>query len=199
MSLLVYCYGPLSVKKNLFCKQFVKENTEYKLIELHKIRKKTIGSYTPIDKNSEQEVKKEFEKTCLALLKKKTNLLINGLLLNQEARVFLNNSIKSLTKNNLKIVSVGFPVKNLTDLFEENQKTIIYKNITFDQLRSQAALFSLACEKKEADLLINEIDDSSESSYLELDTKLWEENRIIHCNNFKKVGEYFLYGNSFNN
>jgi hypothetical protein len=199
MSLLVYCYGPLSVKKNLFCKQFVKENAEYKLIELHKIRKKIVGSYIPIDKNSEELVKKEFEKICLTFLKKKTNFLINGLFLNQEARSILNNSIKNLTKNNLKIVSVGFPVKNLTDLFEENQKTIIYKNITFDQLRSQAALFSLACEKKEADLLINEIDDSSESSYLELDTKLWEENRIIHCNNFKKVGEYFLYGNSFNN
>jgi len=199
MSLLVYCYGPFSAKKGLFCQQFIKENVEYKLIELHKIRKKTIGSYIPIDKNSEQEVKKEFEKTCLASLKKNTNLLINGLFLNQEARIILNNSIKNLTKNNLKIVSIGFPAENLMDLFEENKKTPIYKNMTFDQLRSQIALFSPASEKKEADLLINEVGDSNGSPYLELDTKLWEENRIIHCSNFKKVAEYFLYGNSFNN
>jgi hypothetical protein len=195
MSLLAYCYGPFSVKKNLFCKQFVKENAEYKLVELHKIRKKIIGSYLPIDKKSEEGVKKEFEKTLLILINKKNKILINGLFLNKEARILFNNSIKNLTKEEFKIASVAFPAKNLVEIFEENKKTSIYKDMTFDQLRLQSSLFSLASDEQEANLLINEID--GDWSNLEINTKLWNENRIIHCNSLKKVAEYILHGNSF--
>jgi hypothetical protein len=195
MSLIAYCYGPFSTKKNLFCSHFAKSNSEYKLIELHKVRKKTIGSYLPIDKKSEEEVKKEFEKNLLIFLNKKNKILINGLFLNKEARILFNNSIKNLTKEKFKIVSIAFPAKNLAETFEENKKTRLYKDMTFDQLRLQSSLFSLASDEQEANLLINEID--GDFSNLEINTKLWNENRIIHCNSLKKVAEYILYGSSF--
>ena len=127
MSILAYCYGPFSIKKNLFCNEFIKENKDYKLIELHKVRKKITGSIIPIDSKSEVLVKEKLEETLLNLFKKNINILINGLFLNKEARSLLIKSISLLSDQPIKKISIGFKSENLTELFDDNKKEKSYK------------------------------------------------------------------------
>lgn len=195
MTPLVYCYGPFSVEKNLFCKSFVSENKNYKLIELHKIRKKITGSILPKDKDLELQVKKEIEDKCLPLIDKGVPVLINGLFLNKEARLIFLESIQKNTCNNFKKIALAFPVSNPIDSFEKSKKDKILKELSFDSIRSQVSIFNKASTNEEADLVIDEID--IDSNPLKLNTKLWGENRIISCDNFKKLAEYFRYSNSF--
>jgi len=196
MSLFVYCYGPFSTQKNLFCKNFLQENKNFKLVEFHKIRKKITGSILPINNELELQVKKEIEDKCADLIDKNASLLINGLFLNKKSRTILLDSIQNKTKNIFKKIAVGFPVLDTVEDFEKNQKDKSLKEVSFDSFRSQVSMFNPASTPEEADLLINKIDVNSQS--LEIDTRLWGEDRIISCANFKKLAEYFDYSTSFN-
>lgn len=195
MTLLVYCYGPLSAEKNLFCKSFISENKNFKLIELHKIRKKITGSIIAKDKELELEVKREIENKCLPLIDKGVPMLISGLFLNKESRLAFLESIQKKSQNKFKKIALAFPISSLVDTFEENKKDKILKELSFDSIRSQVSIFSKASTNEEADLVIDKIDISSNP--LKLNTKLWGEDRIISCANFKKLAEYFRCSSSF--
>ena len=195
MSLFIYCYGPFSIQKNLFCKRFISENKNFKLIELHKIRKKITGSILPTGKDFELQVRKEFEDKCVPLLDKKIPVLINGLFLNKESRITFIESIQIKAKNKFKKIAVAFPFTNLTDQFEESKNEKLFKDISFDSLWAQVSIFNKALTSEEADLIVDEID--LDSKPLKINTKLWGEDRIISCNDFKKLSEYFSYSNSF--
>jgi len=195
MRLFVYCYGPFSVEKNSFCKNFISENKNFKLIELHKIRKKITGSILPKDKDLELQVKKEIEDVCLPFIDKGVPILINGLFLNKESRISFLKSIQKKSKNNFKKIALAFPVSSPTEAFEENKKDKILKELSFDSIRSQVLIFKKVLTNEEADLVIDEID--TDSKPLKLNTKLWGEDRTISCDNFKKLAEYFRCSSSF--
>lgn len=199
MSVLVYCYGPFSVEKSLFCKNFSKVNPEFKLIECNKIRKKISGSIAPGSKITELKTIQEINKICIDTLgssKKKNNILLDGLLLSKQSRL---NLIESLTDNenipNLKKVAVSFCAESATDCFEKNKDDNDLKNIDFDTIRSQFLNFKIASTKEEADLLISKIEEYD--GKIDLETKLWGKDSIINCDNLKKVAEYFKHINSF--
>lgn len=196
MSLIAYCYGPVSVDKNLFVEKFLSENDNYKLLDLHKIRKKITGSVLPIDNKLELNLKEEIEKKCLSLLKKENSILINGLFLNRESRLVFFSSLEEKATSPFKKVALAFKSKNLTELMKKNQKNKIFKDITFDELRNQDRIFEKVFSSDEADLLINEVD-FSDSSNIQINTNLWGEDRIITCDNFKKLSEYFCCSTSF--
>jgi hypothetical protein len=195
MTLFVYCYGPFSIEKNLFCKNFIHENKNFKLIELHKIRKKITGSILPRDENLELEVKKVIEDKCIPLINKGTPILINGLFLNKKSRLAFLESIQKKTQNNFKKIALAFPTSNLIEAFEKIEKDKVFKELSFDSVRSQISIFNNASTSEEADLIIDEIDIAS--TPLRITTKLWGEKRIISCDNFKKLAEYLRYSNSF--
>jgi hypothetical protein len=195
MRLLAYCYGPFSLEKNIFCKNFISENKNFKLIELHKIRKKITGSIIPKDRELELQVKQEIENKCLPLLAKGVPILVNGLFLNKEARVSFLESIQKKSKNAFKKIALAFPVPSPVAAFEESKKDKILKELSFDSIRSQVSIFNKALTSEEADLLIDEI--KTDSNLLEISTKLWGEDRTISCDNFKKLAEYFRCSSSF--
>jgi hypothetical protein len=195
MRLLAYCYGPFSVEKNLFCKNFISENKNFKLIELHKIRKKITGSIIPRDKELELQVKKEIESKCLPLIDKGIPILINGLFLNKESRLAFLESIQKKSKNKFKKIALAFPTPNPIDSFEKSKNDKVLKELSFDSIRSQVSIFNKVLTNEEADLVIDEI--KTDSSPLKLSTKLWGEDRTISCDNFKKLAEYFRCSNSF--
>lgn len=195
MRLLVYCYGPFSIEKNLFCKNFISENKNFKLIELHKIRKKITGSILPRDKDLELQVKEEIENKCLPLIDRGTPILINGLFLNKDSRISFLDSIQKKSKNNFKKIALAFQVSNPINTFEENKKDKILKELSFDSIRSQVSIFNKVSTNQEADLVIDEIDVNS--TPLKIATKLWGEDRTISCDNFKKLAEYFRCSSSF--
>lgn len=195
MRLLVYCYGPFSVEKNLFCKNFISENKNFKLIELHKIRKKITGSIVPRDKELELQVKKEIESKCLPLIDKGVPILINGLFLNKESRLAFLESIEKKSQNKFKKIALAFPTQNPVESFEKSKKDKVLKELTFDSIRSQVSIFNKVLTNEEADLVIDEI--KTDSNPLKLSTKLWGEDRTISCDNFKKLAEYFRCSSSF--
>ena len=183
----------MSVEKNNFCKSFVKANTDYKLIEAHKVRKKKTGSIIPKDKTLESEVRSLIKKQSLQELTKK-NILINGLFLNKESRIDLIAPIREKLK--IKVVAISFANKTLTDTHESNQKTKELNEISFDTLRSQFSNFKLVSTSAEADLIIDSIE--QDANLLNIDSKIWEKQSNIKCDNFKKLAEYIEHINSFN-
>jgi hypothetical protein len=196
MKLIAYCYGPASADKNLFVKKFLSENKNYKFLDLHKIRKKNTGSILPKDKASELALKSEVEKKCLSYFEKNNSLLINGLFLNKESRIAFLSSIEAKVGCSIKKVALAFKPKNLSELLEKNQKDKIYKCISFDELRKQDSIFTKVSSSEEADLVIDEINFNN-SPNIEINTKLWGEDRIITCDSFKKLSEYFRCSTSF--
>lgn len=196
MKLIAYCYGPVSTDKASFVKSFLSENSNYKFIDLLKIRKKNTGSILPTNKELELRLKDEVEKKCLSYFKKNNSVLINGFFLNKDSRVSFLSSIERKNGFPIKKVAIAFKPKNLTELLEKNQKINIYKNISFDELRQQNALFTKASCREEADLLIDGVD-FNDLSNIKINTNLWGEDRIIACNGFKKLSEYFRCSSSF--
>jgi hypothetical protein len=197
MNFLTYCYGPFSVEKNVFCKNFAKENKNYNLIDTLKIRKKILGSFETSDPKKELELNNLIVGSCLSLLLNNKDVLVNGLFLNKKSRISLVSRMKENIISPLKITSIAFSTNNLSELYENNKKDKIFKDLTFDNLRAQDSIFSKASTAEEGDLLINKIEKSLNDE-IEIDTKLWQEDRIIHCNNLKKVSEYINHANSFN-
>lgn len=196
MKLIAYCYGPVSVDKAFFSKQFLLENHDYKFIDLHEIRKKNTGSIIPKDKESELNLKEEIEKKCLFHFKKNDSILVNGLFLNKESRLSFLSSVEKKSILPIKKVALAFKPKNLAETLEKNQKNKTYKNISFDELRKQEKIFTRVSSSEEADLVIDEIE-FADSANIKISTKLWGEDRIITCDNFKKLSEYFRCSTSF--
>lgn len=196
MKLIAYCYGPVSVDKNLFVESFLSDNDNYKFVDLHKIRKKITGFILPKDKESELSLKEEVEKKCLSLLKKNDSILINGLFLNKESRLAFISSIEEKAGFSIKKVALAFKAGNLASLLEKNQKNKLFKDISFDELRKQDGLFKKVSSSEEADLVIDEVD-FSDPANIKINTKLWGEDRIITCDSFKKLSEYFRCSTSF--
>jgi hypothetical protein len=197
MASLVYCYGPLSVEKNVFCKNFTSENKNYKLIDLLKIRKKHTGSIAVETKEKELELNNLIINNCSSLLIQNKNIIVNGLFLNEKSRTSFIDFVKNYSKVNFKSIAIAFPVKSLPDLYESNKQEKMYKNVTFDHLRFQITNFTQASTLEEGDLLINKIENCEEEK-IKINTKLWQEDRVIYCSTFKKVSEYFKYATSFN-
>jgi hypothetical protein len=197
MTSLIYCYGPLSVDKNLFCKNFTSENKNYKSVDLLKIRKKHTGSIAPAAKEKELELNNLIINTCSSLLSQNKSIIVNGLFLNDKSRASFIDFVRKNSKSNFKSIAVAFPVKSLPELYEDNKREKIFKDVTFDHLRFQISNFTQASTLEEGDLLINKIE-NSEDKKIKIDTKLWQEDRVIYCSTFKKVSEYFKYATSFN-
>jgi hypothetical protein len=196
MKLLAYCYGPVSVDKTRFTKSFLAENKDYKFIDLHKARKKITGSVIPSDKETELKLKNEIEEKCISFLIKEKPVLINGLFLNKESRINFLSSIQEKINTSFKKIAISFKTNNLTELFENNKKEKIFKDVSFDELRKQEGIFNKVSSSEEADLIIDEINFEN-SSCIKINTKLWGEDRIITCDNFKKLAEYFRCSTSF--
>jgi len=199
MSILAYCYGPFSIEKNLFCKNFTKINNDFKLIEAHSLRKQITGSVFATDQSAEIEVGKLIRTECLNILnskKKQKHILINGLFLNKDNRISLCQLIKSDdSKNEIKKIAIAFIEKDVAECFEDFKNKKEFKGITFDMLKSQFLNFKIASTEEEADLLINTIEEYG--GRLNLDTKLWGKDTIISCDSLKKVAEYIKHANSF--
>ena len=198
MSILAYCYGPLSTEKSLFCKNFSKSNTDFKLIEAHKVRKKITGSILPGDKSLEIKTIESIKEICINVLnssKKQNNILINGLFLNSQSRINLIESLADKVKVNFKKVAIAFIEDDATECFEKNKKEKELKEITFDIIRSQFLNFKMASTQEEADLLISKVEEYG--GRINLETKIWGKDSIINCDNLKKVADYIKHINSF--
>lgn len=196
MKLLAYCYGPASIVKSDFAKKFLSENKNYKFIDLHKIRKKVTGSIIPKDREAESLLKDEVENKCVSFLERGYPILINGFFLNKESRLNFLSSIEEKINVSIKKIAIAFKSENLTELFENNKLEKAFKEISFDELRKQDGLFKKVSSSEEADLVIDEVD-FSDLANIKINTKLWGEDRIITCDSFKKVSEYFRCSTSF--
>jgi hypothetical protein len=198
MSILAYCYGPLSTEKSLFCKNFSKSNTDFKLIEAHKVRKKITGSIIPGDKSLEIKTVEAIKEICINILnsnKKQNNVLINGLFLNKQSRMNLAESLVDKVKVNFKKVAIAFIDDDVTECFEKNKKEKELKEITFDTIRSQFLNFKMASTPEEADLLISKVEEYG--GRINLEAKMWGKDSTIACDNLKKVGDYIKHIKSF--
>jgi hypothetical protein len=196
MKILAYCYGPLSLKKELFFNQFVDENVDYIQVSCHKIREKISGNKFTKDKLLELQVMEEVNNQCLKILNKKNkNLIVNGLFLNEESRLSFINNIEKNFNNKIKKAAIGFLPVSCASTYEALKNTKEFKEIDFEDLRRQFFNFKLAKKQEEGDVLINKIENYGERFNLE--TQLWNKEEIISCKDLKKVSEYIKFTNSF--
>jgi hypothetical protein len=200
MNIIAYCYGPFSIKKNLFCENFTKANKDFKLIQPHLLREKITGSILPTSKASELKVVESVKAECLEILnskKKQKNVLINGLFLNKENRISLSKLFftEKQEKYQIKTAAIAFLERNITECFEDFKNIKKYKDITFDILKSQFLNFKTASTQEEADVLIYNIEEHSDG--FNVNAKLWGEDISISCNTYKKVAEYIKHTSSF--
>lgn len=196
MKILAYCYGPLSLKKESYCSQFIKENSDYCLISCHKIREKISGNKFVKDKSIEIQVTEQVNNECIKILNKKNkNVLINGLFLNKESRLNLINSIEKNFNKKIKKAAIAFLPTSSTSTYESLKNTKEFKDIDFEDLRKQFFNFKSAKKQEEGDVLIHKIENYGEGFRLE--TQLWGKEEIISCSNLKKVSEYITFTNSF--
>ena len=96
MNILAYCYGPTCEEKELFCKEFIEENKDYQIVSSSKIRQQISGDIFVKNKETEEKVIEQLIEECVKTFtknKKRKNILINGLFLNQESRLKLINSL----------------------------------------------------------------------------------------------------------
>jgi hypothetical protein len=188
--------GPLSLDKDSFCKQFVKENKKYSLVSCTDLRDKISGTKFIKDKKIEIQVRDAVANECLKILNEKNkNVIVNGLFLNEESRLNLLKSIQDNIEEKLKRVAISFLPTSSTLAYEKLKNSKEFKDIDFDYLRKQFLNFKPAEKQEEADVLIDNIEYYGEKFYLQ--TKLWGKDERISCNSLKKVSEYINYTNSF--
>ena len=198
MKILAYCYGPISDEKEFFCKQFIKENKDYEIVSSQDIRQKLTNEIFVKNKETEKKVIEELVGQCIKIFtknKKRKNILINGLFLNEESRLKLINSLESNIDSDFKKVAIAFLPKSSISTYEILKNKKEFKNLDFEYIKKQFLNFKYAEKQEEADLLIQRIQNYNEKFNLEC--YIWKKQEVIECDSFNKIAEFIKHINSF--
>jgi hypothetical protein len=198
MKILAYCYGPTCVEKDIFCEKFIEENDDYELVSSSSIRLKLSKSALVENKIVEQMVMEETLNRCVKIFtknKKRKNILLNGLFLNEASRLNLINLLEASVNFEFKKVAIAFLPEDVVETYENLKNKKEFNDLNFEYTRKQFINFKLASKKEEADLLIDKIENHDER--IELSTTTWQKQESVTCNNLKKVSEFIKHINSF--
>jgi hypothetical protein len=198
MKILAYCYGPTCTEKDIFCEKFIEENDDYELVSSSSIRLNLSKSALVENKIVEQMVMEETLNRCVKIFtknKKRKNILLNGLFLNEASRLNLINLLEASVNFEFKKVAIAFLPGDAAETYENLKNKKEFNNLDFEYTRKQFINFKLASKKEEADLLIDNVE--NHDGQIQLSTTTWQEQELVTCNTFKKVSEFIKHINSF--
>jgi len=198
MNILAYCYGPTCEEKELFCKEFTEENKDYQIFSSSKIRQQISGDIFVKNKETEEKVIEQLIEECVKTFtknKKRKNILINGLFLNQESRLKLINLLELNITSSFKKVAIAFLPKSSISTYESLKNKKEFKNLDFDYIKRQFLNFKYAESKEEADLIIERI--QNYNGKFNLECCVWKKQEVVECDSFNKIAEFVKHINSF--
>jgi hypothetical protein len=198
MKILAYCYGPTCVEKDIFCEKFIEENDDYELVSSSLIRLKLSKSALVENKIIEQTVMEEILNRCVKIFtknKKRKNILLNGLFLNEASRLNLINLLETNVNFDFKKAAIAFLPADSVETYENLKNKKEFNDLDFEYTRKQFINFKLATKKEEADLLIDKVE--NHDGQIQLNATTWREQESVTCNTFKKVSEFIKHISSF--
>jgi hypothetical protein len=198
MKILAYCYGPTCAEKDIFCEKFIEENDDYELVSSSAIRLKLSQNALVENKIIEQNVISETLNRCIKIFtknKKRKNILLNGLFLNEASRLNLINLLEAKVNFDFKKAAIAFLPEDAMETYENLKNKKEFNNLDFEYIKKQFINFKLASKKEEADVLIDRVE--NHDGQIQLSATTWQKQELVTCNTFKKVSEFIKHINSF--